>query len=574
MVTTLLGASCGPQGVSPPRQEGQGGGDQSAESLGRPGQASQPAAATEAPRVQKRLVAGLRGDPAVLSSQLSRSGAGRVYGVAEIEMMLNPGIVLLDNQQNLRPILVESVPTVDNGGWKVFPDGRMVTTWKLKPNVLWHDGTPLTSADLVFTMSVVTDPDLAEWNNVAFGNVEGVSAPDPLTVVVNWQRPFISANEMFTGTRALPQPKHLLESTYADNKAAYNSHPYWNEEYVGTGGYRLREFSRGSYLRLEANDRYVLGRPQIDEIEVKLVQDANALAANILAGLVDLTLSGSSLTIEQAIQVRDQRWDGRLVPELSGTVGAFPQFINPNPAVILDVAFRRALLQAIDRQLLVDTLQFGLSQISHTNMVPDNPEYRYVEPRLVKYPYDPRAAAQLIEGLGFTKGQDGSYRDPNGQRLAVELRSTPGREVNEKTTLSVANMWQQLGVGVDTVVLSPQQNRDREFRQTRPAFEVVGQPQDIYRLHSRELPTAETRFVGDNRPRYANPQLDELIDRYYLTIPVAERAEIVGQMYHLITDQVVSLNFFYEATQRLEANRLRNVSSPLGWNVQEWDLAL
>jgi peptide/nickel transport system substrate-binding protein len=525
------------------------------------------------PAPHKRITAGLRGDPATVSAQLSRVGAGRIYGTAEIERMLNPGMVQTDDRQELQPSMAEAVPTVENGAWQVLPDGRMVTTWKIRPNAAWHDGMPFTSADLLFTMTVVTDPELPEWKDTAFNDIESVTAPDASTVVVNWKRPFIFANNMFTGTRALPQPKHLLEKAYLENKAAYNSQPYWADEYVGTGAYRMREFVRGSHLLLEANDRFALGRPLIDEIEVKFVQDANALAANILAGVVDMTLSGPSLTIEQAAQVRDQRWDGRLVPELNGTVGVFPQFVNPTPRVLLDVQFRRALLQAVDRQLLVDTLQHGLSQIAHTNMVPDNPEYKYVEPRIVKYAFDPRRSQQLIEGLGYTRGPDGFFQDAAGQRLSVELRSTPGREVNEKTTFSVADMWQQIGVGVEPVVLSPQQNQDREYRQTRPAFEVVGQPEDIYRLHSRELPTPENRYVGDNRPRYANPQLDDLIDRYYVTIPTPERAEILGQMYNLITDQVVLLSFFYEATQRLEANRLRNMSTPLGWNVHQWDVS-
>jgi ABC-type transport system substrate-binding protein len=133
-------------------------------------------------------------------------------------------------------------------------------------------------------------------------------------------------------------------------------------------------------------------------------------------------------------------------------------------------------------------------------------------------------------------------------------------------------MWQQTGVGVDVVVIPLQRNQDREYRQTRPGFEIVGQPEDIYRLHSNQVPTADTRYVGDNRPRYSNPQLDTWIDRYYVTIPRTERAEILGQMYQFITDQVVLLPFFYEATLRLEATKLRNVSAPLGWNGHDWDV--
>lgn len=521
---------------------------------------------------RKRITAGLRGDPANFSEQLSRAGAGRIYGSSEVERLLNSGLQRRDDRQELRPILAEAVPSVENGLWQVFPDGRMATTWKIKPDAVWHDGAAFTSADLLFTTTVVTDPELSEWKQVAFNDIESVAAPDPSTIVVNWKRPFIFANETFMGTVALPQPKHILERVYLEDKANYNSNAYFADGYVGTGPYRLREFVRGSHAILQANDRFVLGRPKIDEVEVKFVQDANALGANVLAGTIDVILSGSSLTLEQAAQILE-RWDGTSVPSLSGSVGTFPQFIDPNPRVILDVQFRRALLHAVDRQLMVDNLQYGLTQVAHTNMTPENPEFKYVENRLVKYAYDTRRAAQLIEGLGYVRGQDGLYRDAANQPLRVELRSTPGREVNERATLAVADMWQRVGVGVDVVVLSLAQNSDREYRQTRPAFEVVGQPEDIYRLHSREIPAAETRFVGDNRMRYSNPQLDQWVDRYYVTIPTTERAEILGQMYQHLTDQVVLLPFFYEATQRLQANRLINFTSPLGWNAHEWDLA-
>ena len=122
-------------------------------------------------------------------------------------------------------------------------------------------------------------------------------------------------------------------------------------------------------------------------------------------------------------------------------------------------------------------------------------------------------------------------------------------------------------------VLSLAQNSDREYRATRPAFELVGQPQEPYRFHSRQIPSAASRWVGDNRMAYSNPVADELADRFYVTIPEAERGEVAAQLYHLITDQVAMMNFLYEATQRLVSKRLLNFSEPLGWNAQNWDVA-
>ncbi len=526
------------------------------------------------PAVHKKVVAGLRGEPFTLSNQLGRAGAGRVYGVAEMERLLHSGLSIEDDQFEQRASLAEALPSVENGLWRVFPDGRMETTWKILPNARWHDGTPLTSADFVFTAQVVQDRELPEFGDIAFESIESVEAPDERTVLAKWRKPFIWAHTLFSGTRGVPQPKHLLEKTYVENKAAYKDLPYWMEEFVGTGPFRLRELVRGSHIILEANEQYALGRPKIDEIEVRFFQDSNALAASLLSGLVDVTLSGQgTLSLDQALQVRDQWKEGRVESVLSGAVGTFPQFINPSPAVILDVNFRRGLLHAIDRQLLIDTLQGGLSPIAHTNFTPQQAEYKDVQSAIARYDYDPRRASQLIEGLGYARGPDGMLRDAAGQPLAVELRSTPGRDVNEKTTLVVADQWRAVGVGVDVVVIPPQRNQDREYRQTRPGFEVVGQPDDIYRFHSNQIPTAETRYVGDNRMRYANPQLDSLVERYYLTIPRTERAQLLGQLLNHVTDQVALMSFFYEAGPLMISNRVKNVTSVPTWNGHQWDVS-
>jgi len=526
------------------------------------------------PAVYKKVVAGLRGEPFTLSNQLGRAGAGRVYGVAEVERMLHSGLSIEDDQFEHRASLAEAVPSVENGLWRVLPDGRMETTWKILPNAQWHDGTALRAEDFVFTMQVVQDKELPEFGDIAFESIDSVEAPDGRTVLVKWKKPFIWAHTLFSGTRGVPQPKHLLERTYLDSKATYKDIPYWMEDFVGTGPFKLKELVRGSHMILLANDQYALGRPKIDEIEVKFFQDSNALAASLLAGFVDLTMSGQgTLSLDQALQLRDQWKEGKIEPVLSGAVGTFPQFIDPSPRVILDVPFRRALVHAVDRQLLIDTLQGGLSPIAHTNFTPQQPEYKDIQSQIVRYDYDPRRASQLIEGLGYTKGPDGMFRDTAGQPLSVELRSTPGRDVNEKTTLVVADHWRAVGVGVDVVVIPAQRNQDREYRQTRPGFEVVGQPDDIYRFHSNQIPTAETRYVGDNRMRYGNPQLDSLVDRYYLTIPRAERVQVLGQIMNHITDQVVLLSFFYEAGPLLISNRVKNVTSVPTWNTYQWDVS-
>src|SRR5581483_2779168 len=222
----------------------------------------------------KRIAIGIRGDPKTLSAKLnSAAGAGGVPGVSETETLLNAGLAIQDSTDALHAQLAEAVPSVENGLWVVYPDGTMQTTWKIRSGAAWHDGTPFTSADLLFTASVEQDAELPIFRNVAYSSVDRVEAPDTQTITIHWKRPFIEADTMFTNARALPLPRHLLEKTYTTDKEDFVNLPYWNREFVGTGPFKLREWEAGTHVILDANDAFVLGRPQIDQIEVKFIPD-------------------------------------------------------------------------------------------------------------------------------------------------------------------------------------------------------------------------------------------------------------------------------------------------------------
>ena len=112
------------------------------------------------------------------------------------------------------------MPTLDNGLWKLLPDGRMETTWKIREGATWHDGTPFTADDLVFTAMVGQDKELSIFNHPGLDAVEAVRAIDPRTVQVTWNRPFFGADIMFTSEDnfAMPLPRHLLDKPYTDDK--------------------------------------------------------------------------------------------------------------------------------------------------------------------------------------------------------------------------------------------------------------------------------------------------------------------------------------------------------------------
>jgi len=262
------------------------------------------------------------GDPPHFAGRFNPS-IGSVPGLDALEEMVNAGMANFTDQGALRPQLAEAVPGLDNGLWKLLADGRMETTWKIRAGAAWHDGTPLTADDLVFTARADQERQVPGFGNVINTMIERVDAPDPATFVATWKSPFVGADTLFTRLRGLPLPKHILEEPYNENRATLVDHPYWGQQFVGTGPFKLRELISGSHLVLDANAEYVLGRPRIDVFEVKFTPDANVLMTTVLSDAAEITL-GARLSIDQALQVQEAWRGGTVIFSPWGWLVAMP----------------------------------------------------------------------------------------------------------------------------------------------------------------------------------------------------------------------------------------------------------
>src|SRR5205085_10146842 len=131
--------------------------------------------------------------------------------------------------------------------------------------------------------------------------------------------------------------------------------------------------------------------------------DPRTLAASILAGAIDLTM-GRGVSLEQATQIRDQWADGHMDLRLNNWIVAYPQLLDPAPAIVSNLQFRRALLTALDRQQMVDTFQFGLTPVGHAYLNPEDPAYGEIAPSIPRYDYDQRKSMQMLEELGPSRG--------------------------------------------------------------------------------------------------------------------------------------------------------------------------
>lgn len=525
----------------------------------------------ELERTSRKVTAAIVASPAVINTLVAQAGStGLTPGLGEVQALVQSTLGATDPQGFLQPILAGVLPSVENGLWVVLPDGRMETTWRIRPGAQWHDGTPLTSADIVFSYEVQKDPDLRPiFRNSNYDDVERVNAPDDRTVTFYWRKLFIDAD-----ASGLILPKHLLSTPFDENKAGFIDLSYWRDGFIGTGPFRLAEWAPGLHALLRAFDGYPLGRPKIDEILFRFIPDSNTLMANVLAGEVELFIS-LGISLDQALEIRD-RWPGRMEVRMNSWVVVYPQFMYTSPKVILEPQFRRALLMAIDRQTLVDSIQGGLSAVAHTRVSPEDPAYKSIEGSIVRYDFDPRRSIQLIEQLGYVRGADGFFRSSSGERLAVTLQAVEGFDVHKKSIYPVADYWQKVGVAVDDITIGTRaQAVDREWRSTFPGFELDRHPNTMTRSTlgvgtSTQARTPQNQYVGNNITNYVNPEWDALLDRYFTTIPLRERYEVLGQIVRHATDQVVHLGLMYDLEPNLTGSRIANVTPRMTWNAHLW----
>jgi peptide/nickel transport system substrate-binding protein len=330
-----------------------------------------------------------------------------------------------------------------------------------------------------------------------------------------------------------------------------------------------------------ANDQYVLGRPRLDEIEIRFIPDGNTLVANVLAGQLD-GFVGTGLTLEQGTELRNQWRDGRIELAPANWLAIHPQLLNPSPAVVTNLQFRRAMLYAVDRQQLVDSLQYGLTSVADSFLQPNQPQNREIEAQVMHYEFDPRRAERMIVELGYVKGSDGFFQDAAGQRLSVELRTTTQIDIQQPAQLAVADYWQRVGVAVDQQLIPAQRLRDAAFRATFPAFELLNGPpsgeEGLAGLHSSRTRLPENNFTGSNYSRYMNPEFDALLDRYFVTIPKQERIQVLGEIIRHISVNLNEMGLIQTARPVLIANRtagLGTITSPMAteaWNAVDWDV--
>lgn len=532
---------------------------------------------TEQPRAPRTLAMAIRVEPTSVAAKAIGTG-GVTLGTTK--RLVNADLTIKDAQGAVLPYLAEVLPQLNSETWRVLPEGRMETTYRLKPDLIWHDGHRLTASDFVFSWQVYATPELGTATSAPIGLLEEVVAPDDRTVFIRWRRPFADAGIL--GSNFPPLPRHLLEAPLQQGPVdAFINHPYWTREFVGLGPYRVERWEPGVSIEAIAFDRHVWGRPRIDRIRITFIGDPNTALANLLAGEVQLS-ADDSIRFQQGATLR-REWGPAggsvlLAPSLwRATSFQFrPELVNP-PG-LLDPRVRRALAHAVDKDGLMLALFEGEGITADLPIPPGVSYYAQVERSIEKTPYDARRTQQLMGEAGYRLGGDGTYTGSDG-RMAFELKTNASSQ-NEIELSIMGAGWRQMGFDVREAVLPAAQAQDSEVRATFPGLYTFSSGFGESALAGQvtsAIPRAENRWAGGNRGAWSNPQFDRLADQFTTALDRAERDRLITQMAQIFHAELPIISLHFNAipvafTSALTGPRPYTADGTFSWNVHEWEL--
>ncbi|MGQ9709050.1 MAG: ABC transporter substrate-binding protein [Anaerolineae bacterium] len=475
-----------------------------------------------------------------------------------------------DDQNNPHPVLVKEMPSTENGG--ISPDGRVITL-KLRDDIVWSDGTPITSEDFVFTYEMTMNPKNTVASTFPYDKLEKVEAPDAQTVVMTFKEPFAAWQAtLWHGLL----PAHILRPVF--EKEGTIDTAEWNRApTVGCGPFVFTEWESGSFIRFVANEKYWLGRPKMDEIFIRIVPDDASQVAALKAGDGDLGtfIAYSDIpTLEQA--------GVQMVKVFSGYNEGWYFYLHPekgHPA-LKDVRVRQAIALAFDRFSICKDLLLGLTKPPATYWA-NTP---WQDPTLEPWPYDPERAKQLLDEAGWKDTNGDGVRDKDGVELVLTLGTTT-REIRRDVQAVAQQQLAQVGIKLELA------NADSDvffgsYGEGGPCatgqydvFEysaVTNYPDpDTADWLCREIPSDENPS-GVNWQSVCDEELDGLFQLQATQVDPAERQQTFHKITRLIYEKVYWLGVWEDPDIWAVGPRLKNVrlsgATPF-FNIVEWDLS-
>ena len=468
----------------------------------------EPAAAYSAP-YGGTLVIALSDDPGHFNPGLTTG-----FNVHAVTGSMFNGLVEVDDNANPHPDLAE--------WWEVSDDSTQYT-FHLADDVRWHDGEPMTSADVKFTFEEILLTYHSRTRGGLSGILESIDTPDDHTVVFNFTQPYAALLQRLNSTEAPILPVHIYAGVDDVQTAAANLSP------VGTGPFKLESYEIDNQITLVRNDDYFKeGLPYLDRVVFRVIPDQNTQVLALEEGEVDYVwrvpgggverLSGDdSITLHS---VNSGPGGGFCIPTLT---------FNLDREVFSDIRVRQAIAHAVNREQMLTQVIFGQGRVA-TGPIHSQMEFAYSDD-VTSYPYDVDRANSLLDEAGYAS---------DGTRFTIDLLLFSFGVFPKYGEVMRQNLA-EVGIDVEVTPLDrsaflPRVFGDRDFDTNIISYCNNTDPSiGVARMYI-------SSNIGDipfsNGAGYVNSRIDELFTAAASTPDVGRRGELYAEIQKILTAEL------------------------------------
>jgi peptide/nickel transport system substrate-binding protein len=560
------------------------------------------------PQQGGQIIIGTTEEPDTLHPYLTQLVTGFDVWVGIFDTLIE-----YDATQTLQPSLAES--------WEISDDG-LSYTFHLRQGVTFHDGAPLTSADVKASWEIIMNPDFGAYNTLGWREIVSLDTPDDLTVVMSTATPYAPFLSYVGASNAIV-PKAAVDKGIDSFKQEFGRAPY------GTGSFKFSEWKAKQSITLTKNEAYWGGAPYLDTIVYTIIPDSNTFMVQLKTGEIDLAGSAGNLSAQQVDEALGI--DGLTVYEHSGQ--SWSHLDLKIIGHLRQTKVRQALDFATPTDQIINQLLKGRATPSIADQAPGTWAYdETVTPR----PFDLDQAAQLLTEAGLTKNGDGIWEGPTpagdptypGQLYAawlaeqgsatpeaaaspvaaifqgtddagatnltgpvmpleIELWGLAGDDQSQQVLEIINAAWTQLGVKSSTnfqdvsTIWGPDGYQWND--KTTACFYSwtnSNDPDDMFYWESTNIPDSPTG-TGGNAICYFYPfsfqtKIDELTRAGAVETDQAKREEIYSQIQALLHEEAPCIFMYWASQFPVAKNNIGgywpNAFNNLLWNAEKWYL--
>lgn len=438
--------------------------------------------------------------------------SGWATGIPSTQLFASP--LRFDDKWNPQPYLAEK--------WSLAADGLSLTL-NLRKNAVFHDGHPITSADVAFSIMAIK---VNHPFNTMLAPVEKVDTPDPYTAIIRLSSPHPAILMAMSPALCPILPKHI----YGDGQDL-KTHPRNSANVVGSGPFKLVEWKPNERIVMERFDKFFLpGRPYLDKVIVSKASDATSAMLGLERGdsqMMPFTSQPSNLkrlSANPGVAVLPKGYEG------FGGVTWLAFNLTRKP--FSDVAVRKAIATAIDQGFIAKALQGGYAEVLDGPIHPSSP---FATKDLTRYPVNLKKSAEMLDAAGYKAGV-------NGERFKITMDYFPGADEWSKNGAEyLRSQLKKVGITVD-IRAQPdfptwaKRMGSHDFDISMDGTFNWGDP--IIGVHRIYLSSNIKPIVWSNTQSYQNTKVDALLNSAAKEIDPAKRRADYAAFQKIVTDEL------------------------------------